>query len=160
MPRSLTIYRVDKQVHQRMARSGEGARICGGRWNPAGLPAIYCGQSLALAVLEVLVHAITPQERADPRLWFSITLPFSGIPTVRPSALPRGWDDPFIIHPATIAFGEEWLRSNESLALRVPSALLPGEWNLILNPAHPKFFRSIRWSKGSPLRTDPRLIAR
>ncbi len=36
--------------------SGEGARLYGGRFNPPGIPAVYASQSIALAVLEILVH--------------------------------------------------------------------------------------------------------
>ncbi len=36
--------------------SGEGARLHGGRFNPAGIPAVYVAQSISLEILEVLVH--------------------------------------------------------------------------------------------------------
>jgi RES domain-containing protein len=154
----LQIYRVDLEAFVPTAKSGEGARLYGGRWNSPGLPVIYCAQSLALAVLEILVHASTPQERADARVWFALSLPPGAVTTVRMRSLPHGWNDPVSIHPSTMALGDTWLRSNKSLALCVPSALLPGEWNYVLNVNHPHFRKSLRWSKPHAVQLDPRLV--
>ena len=149
-------WRVEKEIFAATARTGVGARLSGGRWNSPGLPAIYCGQSLALAVLEILVHAVTPEERADPRVWFRLSLR-AEIRTVRPTGLPIGWDDP-VIHPETVARGDSWLRGRKSVALRVPSAVIPGEWNYILNPLHPQFRKLVRWSGPVALEIDQRLV--
>jgi hypothetical protein len=47
-------YRVVRRKYADL--SGEGARLYGGRFNPPGIPAVYSSQSIALALLEVLVH--------------------------------------------------------------------------------------------------------
>ncbi len=157
MPERLHVWRVEKEMFVPTARTGEGARIAGGRWNSPGLPAIYCADSLALAVLEILVHAVTAEERADPRVWFKLALPAPVCRTVAVKRLTRGWNDP-IIHPQTVEIGDEWLRGQKSVALRVPSAVIPGAWNLILNPQHRQFRKLVRWAKPVPLRIDPRLV--
>ena len=157
MPERLHLWRVEKEIFVSTARTGEGARVAGGRWNSPGLAAIYCGESLALSVLEILVHAVTAEERADPRVWFALSLPQKVCRTVALKRLPRGWDDP-VSHPGTVAIGDQWLRSGISVALRVPSAVVPGEWNCILNSAHPQFRKLVRWSKPVALRLDPRLM--
>ena len=156
MDQRVQFWRVEKEMFAATARTGEGARLSGGRWNSPGLPAIYCGQSLALAVLEILVHAVTPEERADPRVWFRLSLR-AEIRTVRPTGLPIGWNDP-VIHPETVARGDSWLRGRKSVALRVPSALIPGEWNYILNPLHPQFRKLVRWSRPVVLEIDQCLV--
>lgn len=153
----LTLWRVEKGVFVPPARTGEGARLAGGRWNSPGLPAIYCADSLALAVLEILVHAVSVEERADPRVWFQLALPPSACRAIAPTRLVRGWNDPGG-HPQTVAIGDEWLRERRSVALRVPSAVIPGAWNVILNPQHPHFRKAVRWAKPLPLRLDPRLV--
>ena len=158
MSARLSVWRVDKRVHAASARSGKGARLVGGRWNSPGLPAIYCGESLPLCTLEILVHAATPAERADPRVWFEITLPVDQVRRVVPKALPAGWDDPMVYHPATVQLGSDWLRSASTIALRVPSAVVPESWNFILNPQHPQFRRVVRWSPAHPLLLDRRLL--
>lgn len=157
MAERLHLWRVEKEIFVSTARTGERARVAGGRWNSPGLAAIYCGESLALSVLEILVHAITAQERADPRVWIALSLPQKVCRTVAIKRLPRGWDNP-VIHPETAAIGDRWLRSGISVALRVPSAIVPGEWNCILNSAHPQFRKLVRWSKPVALNLDPRLV--
>lgn len=151
MAARLHLWRVEKEIFLPTARTGEGARIAGGRWNSPGIPAIYCGESLALCVVEILVHAVTADERADPRAWFKITVPKSACQTVAARRLPRGWNDP-IAHPQTVAIGDEWLQAKECVALRVPSAVVPGERNVILNPQHPQFRKLVKWAKPIPLR--------
>jgi RES domain-containing protein len=140
------------------AKSGVGARSSGGRWNSPGLPAIYCGESLPLCLLEILVHATTAAERSDPRVWFRITLPADQVLSVLPARLPEGWNDPMRLHPDTVAMGDRWLRAGHKLALRVPSALVAGSFNYVLNPLHPAF-RLTHWSKPTPLPLDVRLQA-
>ena len=47
-------YRVCRRIYARL--DGEGARKVGGRWNSPGRAVVYMAQSVALAVLENLVH--------------------------------------------------------------------------------------------------------
>jgi RES domain-containing protein len=153
----IRVWRIEKEIFAASAKTGEGARIAGGRWNLPGRPAIYCGQSLALAVVEILVHAATAEERADPRVWFELTLPKVVVIAISLKKLPAGWNDP-MLHPATAALGDAWLRRGKSVALRVPSAVIPGEWNYILNPLHPQFRPSVKWSAPRDLAIDRRLV--
>jgi len=156
MPSRLQIFRIEKESHLADAFNGEGARLWGGRWNSPGLPAIYCSLSLSLALLEILVHAGTLEERADPRVWFSISLPRAAALAITARSLPASWNAP-ALNPATAALGDAWLRGNRSVALRVPSVLLPGEWNYLLNPGHPAFRKQVVWSKPQRLEIDPRI---
>jgi RES domain-containing protein len=41
--------------------------------------------------------------------------------------------------PPSVKFGSRWLMEKRSVGLKVPSAILPEEYNLIVNPAHEKF---------------------
>ena len=59
--------------------------------------------------------------------------------------------------PALQALGDRWLADAASTALRVPSALVPHEWNYVLNPRHPSFGR-IQISAPEPVPLDPRLL--
>lgn len=156
-PERLKIWRVERARFAAIAKSGEGARVAGGRWNSPGLPAIYCGESLPLCILEILVHATTAVERSDPRVWFEIAVPPEEILHVPINRLPPGWNNPMRIHPATVGTGDRWLRVAQKVALRVPSAIVPGSWNYLLNPRHPAFRRT-HWTKPVPLSLDDRLI--
>lgn len=135
--------RVWRLCHQRFASSafdGEGARIYGGRWNHKGLPVVYSSATLSLAVLEVLVHhrvAIPPQDFVA----IPAELPAKlKIKTLIAAALPGDWRaDPA---PASLQqIGSDWLQSSSSLALAVPSASVPQEFNYLLNQSHADFAR-------------------
>lgn len=134
------------------AMSGEGARIAGGRWNPPGLPAVYLAGSRALAALEIVVHAPREALRLE---WcvLEVEVPDECIAT--PRRLPEGWRE-LPSSPAARRFGEGWLREAAAPALRLPSAVIPEESVLLLNPRHPDAAR-LRVSKPAAFRFDPRM---
>jgi RES domain-containing protein len=111
---------------------GEGARLFGGRWNSAGVPLVYTSDSLALAALEVLVHLprIERSKQTIPR--------YVAIGLDVPDGLVA---DPRFASEAPLhdsqALGDAWLRSASSLALSVPSRVIPLERTILLNPRHP-----------------------
>ncbi|MCE3606390.1 RES family NAD+ phosphorylase [Massilia sp. P8910] len=116
-----------------------GASQFGGRWNPIGIPALYCGTSIALCALEKFVHIdsgmLPPQVLVAVDVPDDCTIAEPGI-----SALPPGWDD---MPTSSVAqsFGGAWLAHAGQLALKVPSAIVPEENNLILNPHHHDYAR-------------------
>lgn len=129
-------FRICQTRHAANALSGEGSRLYGGRWNPPGLSAVYLAESRALAALEVLVHARTDVIRLDWSL-VEVEVPESLIETPAAADLPDGWDiQPK--SPAARRLGEEWLRSRSNLGLRLPSAVIPEEYALLLNPNSPR----------------------
>lgn len=133
--------RVWRLCHQRFAATafdGVGAKLYGGRWNHIGVPVVYCASTLSLAALETLVHHHAPIPPDD-----FVALPADLPPRLKISSiamtdLPADWfRDPA---PAQLQqLGSDWLRSLSSLALAVPSALVPQEFNYLLNPRHPDF---------------------
>jgi RES domain-containing protein len=116
--------------------SPEGARQHGGRWNSKGIAVLYCSTSVALAMLELRVHAAHPYPRA--RLKFVISVPDDAIVEAKPADLPDGWNR-LPPGPASKRFGDRWLTGGASLGLLVPSVIVPEEKNLLLNPAHQQF---------------------
>jgi RES domain-containing protein len=116
--------------------SGEGARLFGQRWNPPGLPAIYCGTSFAICLLEVLVHA---NRKAPPSAarYVEAEVPDAVSREVFDAAAHPGWDDPGDVSVAQ-AFGAAWLRERRSAVLLVPSVVTGGlDGNAVVNPEHP-----------------------
>jgi RES domain-containing protein len=147
------VWRICKRRHA--AFDGEGARIAGGRWNRRGTAVVYVSETLSLAALELLVHcdpALLPDDLVSVRAEIPDGL---AITRVEVEGLPRGWrrSPP---PDALAAIGTDWARGASSAALSVPSALVPGERNLLLNPAHPDF-RRIRVGKPEPFSLDSRL---
>jgi len=113
---------------------GDGAYRYGGRWNSPGRRAVYLGGSLALASMELLVHLRVPEVLQAYRK-LRVRIPVGLIQDVDVRDLPPGWAVPSL-HPPTQEIGDDWLDSLQSAVLRVPSAVVTGEVNYILNPAH------------------------
>lgn len=67
-----------------------------------------------------------------------------------------GWSElPY--SDAVRLIGDAFIREGQHLALRVPSAVARGEWNILINPAHHRF-AEIRQVADAPLALDPRLF--
>lgn len=117
--------------------TGEGARRSGGRWNSAGAAAIYASESRALACLETLVHLKAFGLPLN-RYLVHIEIPddlWHAAERIGASNAPVGWD----AMPAgisSIAFGTAWIARGTACLLLVPSAIVPDEQNVLINPAH------------------------
>ena len=109
---------------------------------------LYCSGALSLACLEVLVH-LGPDELPPDYVYSSVEL---NAPATR--ARFRG---DLADEEATRRFGHSWASSVESLALLVPSAIIPVEFNVILNPVHPSYAEVI-WNAAKSFRFDQRLL--
>jgi RES domain-containing protein len=128
-------FRIVKKRHALTAFSGDGARTYGGRWNLPGTPMVYAAQTRALAALESLAH-FGGAERQMAFVTFEIEIPDKLALRVEATYLPSDWrgGEPTI---ATQALGTEWQRAGQSVALIVPSVLVPQEHCILLNPEHP-----------------------
>lgn len=131
---------------------GEGARLFGGRWNSAGVPLVYLSEHLSLAVLESLVYQ---DRRHLPNDLIAYTVEMPDALVEHPREVPPTWfADP--LRRQTRRFGDTWARERRSLALRVPSAVIPSEFNLLLNPKHADIEQIARVDQ-QPFVFDPRL---
>lgn len=125
-----------KEKHADSAFRGEGARQGGGRFNSPGCPVVYTSESLALAELEILVHLPTSHLLAG-YVAFRARLPDEAVETLDRATLPTNWRESPV--PRSVqAVGDAWLHAGASLALRVPSAGVPAEDNVLINPDHPR----------------------
>jgi RES domain-containing protein len=134
---------------------GEGARRAGGRWNPRGMAVAYCASSLSLAVLELLVHVDT-NALPDDLVAIQVDIP-DDLPARRVLAtdLPGDWRQDSG-RAALRALGARWFRDRREPLLVVPSVVVPGERNVLINPLHPDAGR-IEVVAREPFRLDPRL---
>jgi RES domain-containing protein len=136
------------------AFSGEGARLFGGRWNSPGFGVIYASDSVALAALETLVHA--DRRRFERRyLAYRLRLPQKLVLTLAQTEVPKDWRE----RPVSLGarrIGDGWVSEGASVALSVPSVLVPLERNLIVNPAHPDF-RAVEIAEPQEFAFDSRL---
>lgn len=136
--------------------SGTGAKISGGRWNSAGVPLVYCAGSVSLAVLETLSHFQTgdlPYNRCIVRVDIPVDVWSRRIEL---APLPGGWD--VIPHGiSSCASGDAWVASMASALLVVPSAIVPEDRNVLINPVHPDSLR-IKATTVRKWMYDPRLL--
>jgi RES domain-containing protein len=135
---TLTAYRLVSSRWAPTAFSGDGARKYGGRWHSPGRPLVYLSETRALAALELLVHLTTTETRAKPFAFIEVAIPIKHIEVLTPSALSYAWKTSPPTRESTHV-GDQWLREGRSLALRVPSVIIPEESNILLNVAHPDF---------------------
>jgi RES domain-containing protein len=130
----MRLYRIGKSKYSKDLK-GEGAKINGGRWNHEGIPCIYTAESRALAVLEMSAH-VTLDEIPRALCFTTFDVPEDSILTHEIGSLPRNWQN--WPHPKeTRDFGSQLLRKNEYLLFKYPSAILPFEYNYVINPVHP-----------------------
>lgn len=133
--------------------SGLGAALAGARWNSKGTRMGYTSSSRALAMMELLVH-VGRDNVPNTKLLLPIDIPDRVIVDLAP--LPIGWDA--LPYRSNVqAVGDAWIATRSSLALRVPSAIIPDEFNVLVNPAHPDFSRIVI-GDGAPLAWDKRLF--
>ena len=133
--------------------SGIGSAMTSGRWHKKGTHMVYTASSLALAMLEVMVQS---SDLATPQAAIQVTIPDDLVETPSFEMLPNGWRDDRL-HAQE--FGEEWFASRRSLALLIPSAIIPLEMNLLINPEHPDFSR-LSVAPSISMDIDDRLIDR
>lgn len=146
---------VVKRKHAATAFDGKAAQRFGGRWNSPGRRAVYTSATKALAILEVLVHLDVG--RALPRLVaFAVDVDDGLVDRISIARLPRYWRTSRGLE-VTQRVGDEWLGSGRSVALAVPSTIVPEEENYVLNPAHPGF-RRLTFGRAMSFLLDPRLL--
>jgi RES domain-containing protein len=151
----LTAWRIVKAQHAAAAFNGEGARLFGGRWNSRGLPVVYAAASPALAALEMLVHLGNSGALAA---YISIACTFDERLVLRldRQRLPKEWRSSPAV-PELAVLGDAWLKDGTSAVLAVPNAIIPAEWNYLLNPMHADF-GSIEIGTREPFEFDLRLL--
>lgn len=149
----MIVWRLCRAGHA--ALDGEGAFLYGGRWNSPGTRLVYTSRPLSLAILEIFVHT-GPDLMPDGFVKLEISIPEDVRREARTASdLPARWT-----HSAsrsTQSVGDRWAADGRSAVLSVPSAVVPEEENVLINPRHADAGRIAVLSQ-SPLRLDPRLI--
>jgi RES domain-containing protein len=150
----MRVWRLCRAIHAADAFSGEGARRFGGRWNSRGVPVVYTSTSLALAAIELFVH-LEPSQAPSDLVSIAAILP-EGEParTIQGSDLPAKWRSD---ESGPRDLGDQWIQTSSSLALRVPSVPIAPEWNVLINPLHPRM-REVEIDAPEPFVFDARMF--
>lgn len=134
----MILYRFSRKEHGREL-SGKGAELYGGRWNSKGVSVIYCSESRALAVTEIVAY--TPPGLIPEGYVLNIIETPDEVAlacVLKQEVLPESWKK-YPHRKETKQLGDRLLKEKNCLVVQVPSALVDGEFNYLLNPYHPDF---------------------
>ncbi len=136
--------------------TGKGAEKAGGRWNSKGQAMLYTSESRSLCTAEIAVH--TPLGNI-PLDYFLITIEIPDtidINELEIVDLPIDWKA--IPHSnSTQLIGDKFLEDGKYLLMKVPSVVVQGDFNFLINPAH-KLFSKISIFKTEQFEFDERLF--
>ena len=151
----MRIFRIAKTEHINDL-SGERARLYGGRWNKVGEAMLYFSQNLSLCLLEIIVHVDYGKLPID-YSFIEVEIPDNTIKTNQSLDFvePKRSTEKAVIQLQML--GSSWLKSKESLAFGVPSAVMHQENNVLINPRHEDFPKLKIIRKGK-MDLDPRLF--
>jgi RES domain-containing protein len=132
----MIVYRLSKTKYANDL-SGQGTELSGGRWNSKGIAMIYITQSRALCTTEVAVHTPLGNIPFDYRL-ITFDIPDQSISYLSVAQTPSDWKS--FPHPdSTQTKGDRFIIEAKYLTLKVPSVVVPGAFNHLLNPGHQLF---------------------
>ncbi len=149
----MTVYRLTRAVYADTAFAGSRGR---GRWHRQGTPVVYAADAPATALVETLAHAEAVSLLSDPYVVFRVTLDAERhLLRLPDDELPPDWQA-FPWSNATQAIGTLWFETAASVALEVPSAVVPAQRNVLLNPRH-TLWPEVVVEGPEPFPIDPRL---
>lgn len=154
----MQVFRICKREHGTtgdQAMSGEGGLHASARWHSRGHRIIYTATSTPLATLEIAVNLKQPKVIPD-YVALEVDVPDDNIITLPASKLPTGWDVRDSEPVVSRTIGDRWLDHNVSLALQIPSVVIPSQYNVLINPGHPDFNR-VTFADPVPFPFDPRI---
>jgi RES domain-containing protein len=133
---------------------GIGGLYSDGRWHTKGVHIVYASEHPALAVLEAMAHLSLELDGVPTTLKLCRLELEDGLAIHQPS-LPAGWQ---ANEAMSRKVGNAWLTDASTPLMRVPSAILPHSYNMIVNPAHPDVVGRISQASIEPIWIDPRFI--
>jgi RES domain-containing protein len=150
----MTLWRLTRRPYADLL--GRGGELADGRWHTRGRPVVYGAWTAALAALEVRVHLDLPFDLLpEDYVLMRITVPDDvAVRTIEPEELPENWRERN--SQTCRAIGDAWLAQRASALLQVPSAIIPFEQNVLINPMHPDSAR-LPVAEIAPFGWDPRL---
>lgn len=131
----MIVFRLSKSKYSKDL-SGRGAEKSGGRWNSKGTVMVYTSESRALCTTEIAVHTqlgILPKDY----VLVSIKIPDDlKTHTLNLKGIPDDWNS-IPNSGSTQDLGDHFVRANNFAVMKVPSAVVPGDFNYLINPFHP-----------------------
>lgn len=144
--------RKEKYTHQLIA-SG-----IANRWNKNEEYIIYTGSSRALSILELVVHRSAININNSYKLLvLKLSISEEDITEINLNDLPKNWQS-IKNYPRLQEIGSNWYKDKKTLILRAPSAIVPKEYNYLINTRHPDFSKKIGIRETEDFLWDDRLL--
>lgn len=153
----MKVYRIEREKYLDTTLQGVGAALTDGfRWNSLSTYLVYTAESRALATLEISVHLNFSEDLPTDRYYVEIEIPDDiEILELSIDELPEHWDSkPPLLETQFI--GDDFVSQKNAAVLKVPSAIVPPEFNYLINPNHPDASK-IRVISTQRLQLDNRL---
>lgn len=150
----MELFRISSEEYsQQLTYSGAS-----NRWNKRGEYVIYTGSTRSLSTLELIVHRnfIKPDINYKVMI-ISVTVSDNMVKTLKTNDLPKNWRL-FEAYTKLQKIGSDWFNSKETLLLKVPSAVIPHEYNYIINTDHPDFKKNVKLIRTEGYFWDERLL--
>ncbi len=133
----MRVFRIEKKKYLNQALSGRGAALSTrNRWNEFGTPLVYTAHSRALALLELAVHLDVIEGPITDRYYVEIDIPDDlQIVELTLDVLPKNWQ----ANPPgnnTRQLGDHFVIQQKAAVIKVPSSIVPQEFNYLINPLH------------------------
>jgi RES domain-containing protein len=135
--------------------SGEGARLYGGRWNRPGVAALYASEARSLALLELMVHFNAAAALKMQYVFITIDVPDSEIICIDKNLIFNNL--PSFNNKILWEVTDNYFFKKNVLAIRVPSVIIPQEFNVIINPKH-EWMKKVKIAEKNPAIIDERLL--
>lgn len=108
-----------------------------GRWNSTGKLVLYTSENISLALLENMIYRVGSGFNNDYKIMV-IYFPEEHLEQIIVSKLPKNWRN-IESYDVLQEIGNSWYNEQRSLCLKVPSSVLPENYNIIFNTMHPEF---------------------
>lgn len=146
----MLVFRIaHKKYAQNLSVSG-----LSGRWNSNGKLVLYTAENISLALLENMIYRVGTGFNDDYKIMV-IEIPDESFETVETDKLPKNWRK-IESYPILQKIGDAWYDEQRSLCLKVPSSVMPENYNLIVNTTHPDF-KNVKLIEILPYEPDDRL---
>jgi|SRR5690554_2164833 len=136
----MEVFRISHQKHaHKLSSSGFS-----NRWNKRNEYVIYTGASRSLSTIEMVVHHSSIHRSPNYEMMI-ISLPDDKelYERIQIKDLPKNWQT-LKSYPITQELGSDWYKSQGSLILQIPSAIIKQESNYIINTHHPLFQKKVK----------------
>lgn len=153
----MRVFRVEREKYLATTLTGQGAALSEGfRWNSRNTYLVYCSESRALATLEVAVHLDLSEDLPNDRYFVEIEIADDiQFLELKIEDMPGNWD----AKPPSLEtqyIGDDFVNARQAAVLKVPSCIVPLEFNYLINPNHPDAIR-IKVVAATPMKFDGRL---